>query len=97
MQLITTSAQKTVRLNQKDALEKLLEKVTVAEKSKFTQTKNANIYKSQFKDQSILSVASFDKGNGSTVAMIDHKNIPANHRKKWQSHWRKVLDELFNV
>ena len=97
MKLITTSAQKTVQSSQKSALKKLFKRLSDAENITFTQTKNPNIYQAEYKNDSTLSIASFDKGNGSTVAMIDHKNVSADERQKWQLHWRKILDELFEI
>lgn len=62
---------------------------------KFEPTENVNIRMAKIADGSKLVIASFDKGNGKALAMLDFKDIPGDKkREEIQGQLRKKLDEL---
>ena len=95
MKKITTSAQKSLKIDKSTAIKQLLAEVSTDKHVVFTQTSNPSIYKAKLKDQSELIVAGFEKEDGKTLAMIDHKNILEDQRQAQQKHWRNLLDKLF--
>lgn len=96
MKRFTTSAQKTLMLPKDVILEKLESEMSKEADLIFEQTKSDNIRKAKLKDGSTLVIASFDKTDGKTLAMIDHKNLPQNlERDQVQPRLRKKLDEIF--
>ncbi len=63
----------------------------------FEATKSDNIREAKLNDGSTIVIASFDKENGKTLAMIDHKDLSENFkRNEIQSKLRKKLDEIFS-
>jgi hypothetical protein len=96
MKKFTTSAQKTVSLPKDIVLKKLEDEMCKDSELIFKQTKFDNIRKAKLKDGSTIVIASFDKENSKTVAMIDHKNLPENlERNEIQTSLRKKLDKIF--
>ena len=95
MKKITTSAQKSLQIDKRTAIKQLLASVSTDKNVVFIKTGNPSIYKAKLKDQSELIIAGFEKENGKTLAMIDHKNIPEDQRQVQQKYWRNLLDKLF--
>ena len=63
---------------------------------KFELTNNADIKAAELKDGSKLIIAAFDKVNGRALAMIDHKDIPANSsRATIQQGLKEKLNGMF--
>ena len=94
--LITTSAQKTVSISQKNIIRKLKNEIENIENIKFNVTRsNKSIMTSSLKDGSEITIASFEKKNGKNLAMIDIKGILESQRNEKQSFWRQILDQLF--
>lgn len=92
---VTTSAQKTVPMPRTEALERLRTAVAEQESVTFRATGKPDIESAELEDGSTLVVAAFDKGDGRSVAMIDHRGVPASDRARWQQHWRRCVDEVF--
>ena len=97
MNKFTTSAQKTLLLS-KDTILKMLEVEMSKDASLvFHNTQRENIKEAKLKDGSKLVIAVFNKENGKTLAMIDHKNIPAGTvRSEIQRKLRQKLNKIFN-
>lgn len=96
MKKFTTSAQKTVKLPKDVILKKLEEEFSKDAELIFEETKSDNIRKAKLKDGSTVIIASFDKENGKTLAMIDHKDLSENfERNEIQTKLRKKLDKIF--
>ncbi len=96
MKKFTTSAQKTVTLPKDVILEKLENEMSKDFELIFEKTKSDNIRKAKLKDGSSIVIASFDKENGKTLAMIDHKDLPEDFKRTdIQTKLRKKLDEIF--
>lgn len=96
MKKFTTSAQKTVELPKNVILKKLEEEMIKESELVFVKTKSDNIRKAKLKDGSTIVIASFDKENGKTLAMIDHKDLSEDYnRTDIQTKLRKKLDKLF--
>ena len=96
MKKFTTSTQKTVKLSKYVVLEKLEKQITKVSELIFEKTKSDDIRKAKLKDGSTLLIASFDKENGKTLAIIDHKNLSEEHnRNEIQMKFRKTLDKIF--
>ncbi|MDQ6814285.1 MAG: hypothetical protein M3040_11140 [Bacteroidota bacterium] len=96
MKKFTTSAQKTLELPKNVILKKLEEEMTRESELVFVKTKSDNIRKAKLKDGSTNVIASFDKENGKTLAMIDHKDLSEDYnRTDIQTKLRKKLDKLF--
>ncbi len=96
MKKFTTSAQKTVTLPKDVILKKLAEEMSKDTDLIFGNTKQDNIRKAKLKDGSTIVIAGFDKDNGKTLAMIDHKDVPENfERNEIQTKLRKKLDKIF--
>ena len=95
MKKFTTSAQKTTTLPKAAILKKLANEIG-KDGTVFKKTTSENIRKAVLPDGSTLVIASFDKENGKTLAMIDHKNLPdPRNRNKVQKGLRKTLDNIF--
>ncbi len=96
MKKFTTSAQKTVTLPKDVILKKLEDEMSKDFELIFEKTKSDNIRKAKLKDGSSIVIASFDKENGKTLAMIDHKDLPEDFKRTdIQTKLRKKLDEIF--
>ena len=95
MKKITTSAQKSIVMDKKLAVARLVDNVSADAHVEFTQTCDPFIYKAKLAGDSKLTVAVFDKENGKILAMIDHKNIPEDKRKSQQNHWKELLENTF--
>ncbi len=96
MKKFTTSAQKTLSLSKEAILKKLEEEMTKDTSLVFEDTTRANIKEAKLKDGSKLIIASFDKENGKTLAMIDHKDLPDDGvRSEIQKKLRQKLDKIF--
>ena len=96
MKKFTTSAQKTVPLPKGVILKMLEEEISKDSGLIFKETKVDNIREAKLKDGSTLVIASFDKENGKTLAMIDHKDLSEDfERKEIQTKLRNKLDEIF--
>jgi len=96
MKKFTTSAQKTVTLPKGVILKMLEEEISKDSGLIFKETKVDNIREAKLKDGSTLVIASFDKENGKTLAMIDHKDLSEDfERKEIQTKLRNKLDEIF--
>jgi len=93
---ITTSAQKTLSLPKDVILKKLEDEMTKDTSLVFQATKRENIKEAKLKDGSKIVIATFDKDNGKTLAMIDHKDLPNNKvRSEIQNSIRQKLDKIF--
>ena len=96
MKKFTTSAQKTVTLPKDVILKKLEDYMSEDSDLIFEKTKSDNIREAKLKDGSTIVIASFDKKNGKTLAMIDHKDLSEDlERNEIQTKLRKKLDEIF--
>ena len=96
MKKFTTSAQKTLSLPKEVILKKLEDEMTKDGSLVFENTARENIREAKLKDGSKLIIASFDKGNGKTLAMIDHKDLPDNEvRSEIQEKLKQKLTEIF--
>ena len=96
MKKFTTSAQKTLSLSKNTILKKLESEIVSGKALIFEATKNEDVKQASLQDGSKLVIASFDKENGKTLAMIDHKDIPGNKvRSKIQKGLRQKLDKIF--
>jgi len=96
MKKFTTSAQKKVTLPKGVILKMLEEEISKDSGLIFKETKVDNIREAKLKDGSTLVIASFDKENGKTLAMIDHKDLSEDfERKEIQTKLRNKLDEIF--
>lgn len=93
---VTTSAQKTVPLTRAAALERLRDAVAEQESVTFGATGKPDIESAELDDGSVLVVAAFDKDDGRSVAMIDHRGVLASERERWQRHWRRSIDAVFD-
>jgi len=92
---VTTSAQKTVRMAKDLSLRRLQATIGDQESVSFEATANPDILVAQLEDGSKLYVASFDKDDGRSIAMIDHKDVDEASRERWHQHWRQSIDEIF--
>jgi hypothetical protein len=96
MKRFTTSAQKTLSLPKDVILKKLEDEMSKDNDLVFRDTKIESIKEAKLKDGSKLIIAAFNKENGKTLAMIDHKDLPiANIRVDIQKSLRKTLDKMF--
>ncbi len=96
MKKFTTSAQKTLTLPKEVILKKLEDEMTKDAELIFTQTNSPNIRKAKMKDGSTIVIASFDKENGKTLAMIDHKNLSEYfEREEIKLRLKKKLETIF--
>lgn len=96
MKKFTTSAQKTVALPKEVTLKKLEDEISKDSELIFEETKSNNIRKAKLKDGSTIVIASFDKENGKTLAMIDYKDLSEDFkRSEIQKKLRKKLDDIF--
>ena len=96
MKPFTTSAQKTITLDQTKAISRLKKEMEKETGKPFIKTSNKNIIEAKLDDGSTLAIAGFPKENGTTIVMIDHKNLSGTlKRDDIQKKWRKKLDELF--
>ena len=92
----TTSAQKTLSLPKHVILKKLEDEMTKDKTLIFQKTNRKNIKEAKLKDGSKLVIATFEKENGKTLAMIDHKDLPKNKvRAEIQQSLRQKLDKIF--
>jgi hypothetical protein len=92
----TTSAQKTLFLSPDIILKKMVVAMSEETGLKFEPTENVNIRMAKAGDGSKLIIASFDKGNGKALAMLDFKGVPGDKKRAdIQGKLRKMLDELF--
>ncbi len=92
----TTSAQKTLTLPKEVILQMLEDEITQDPQIIFENTKIENIKKAKLKNGSELVIASFDKEDGKTLAMIDLKNISNDlDRKKIQTELKNKLEKIF--
>jgi hypothetical protein len=73
MKKFTTSAQKTLTLTKEVILQKLEREMSKDPALVFEKTEADNIRKAKLKDGSEVVIASFDKDDGKTLAMIDFK------------------------
>jgi hypothetical protein len=93
----TTSAQKTLMLSKEDILKTLEGEMSKELKIDFEKTSRSNIKKAKLKDGSVVIIAGFEKENGKTLAMIDHKDLSSNiERVVIQNNLRRKLDEIFS-
>lgn len=84
-------------LSKRSILQKLEEQLSNGKTIKFTNTSRTNIKQAKLSDGSTLVIAAFDKDNGKTLAMIDHKNLPGDKdRNKIQLHLRQTIDRIFS-
>lgn len=96
MKKFTTSAQKTLTLSKDVILNKLETEMSKDSELVFKETKSDNIREAKLNNGSTVIIASFDKVNGKTLAMIDHKDLPEDfERKEIQTKLREKLDEIF--
>ena len=96
MKKFTTSAQKTLTLPKEVILKKLEEEMSKNSELVFQKTKLDNIREAKLNNGSTVVIASFDKENGKTLAMIDHKDLSEDfERKEIQTKLREKLDEIF--
>ncbi|MBD1395503.1 hypothetical protein [Mucilaginibacter glaciei] len=96
MKKFTTSAQKTLSLSKEVILQRLETEMSRDSKLIFKETNKENIKEAKLIDGSVLVIASFDKEDGKTLAMIDFKDVPEEFdRQKIQKHLRNRLDKIF--
>ena len=96
MKKFTTSAQKTLTLPKDVILKKLEDEMIKDSELIFTKTKSDNIRKAKLKDGSTIVIAGFDKENGKTLAMIDHKGLSGNlKRDEVQGKLKDKLKKIF--
>ena len=92
----TTSAQKTIALSTNKILKLLNDHFTAETGLTFKETARKNILEAKMKDGSKLIIAAFEKENGKSLAMVDHKDLPnSNNRTAIQRGLRKTLDGIF--
>ena len=97
MKKFTTSAQKTLTLRKDVILEMLEDEMSKDAGLVFEKTKSEDIRKALLKDGSTIIIASFEKENGKTLAMIDHKNLSEDfERSEVQTKLKKKLDKIFD-
>ena len=96
MKRFTTSAQKTLAITKEVILKKLENEMSKDRNLTFMATKIENLKEAKLDDGSKLIIAAFDKENGKTLAMIDHKDVPGTaSRQAIQHELRKKLDGMF--
>jgi hypothetical protein len=92
----TTSAQKTLSLTKVVIIKKLEDEMSKDTGLVFQATKRENIKQAKLKDGSKIIIAAFDKADGKTLAMIDHKDLPIYKvRAEIQNSIRQKLDKIF--